>query len=353
MAYRRYWRFRGGKWYGGIATADVVGCNLRCGVCWAWRFAFRSDAGRLLAPSEVAERLAEIARRNGYKYARISGGEPTIAPRHLLAALEEVPRDLTFILETNGILIDDAYARRLAGFPNLAVRVSIKGASPEEFERITLADGRYFHRQLDAIRALVDAGFRPCEEVYPAAMLGLSPEGAEGRLAAELAKIDVELAQCIDDSVPPRGGADEGEAAEAREGVEGIPPALAHRYPYGAGEVAGQADAYAEEEASHDDAGHEERLDPEVRRYSRDQVRGVEQYSAEPYGKSETHEQEAVLEGHDPHQRIRIAEIPELQRYGQRGAGQNAQRKRGQLAQHAVVIEAEPQYYQRNHKRDG
>lgn len=198
VAYRRYWRFRGGKWYGGIATADVVGCNLRCGVCWAWRFAFRSDAGRLLPPSEVAERLAEIARRNGYKYARISGGEPTIAPRHLLAVLEEVPRDLTFILETNGILIDDAYARRLAGFPNLAVRVSIKGASPEEFERITLADGRYFHRQLDAIRALVDAGFRPCEEVYPAAMLGLSPEGAEGRLAAELAKIDVELAQCID-----------------------------------------------------------------------------------------------------------------------------------------------------------
>jgi uncharacterized Fe-S cluster-containing radical SAM superfamily protein len=31
---RKYYRFRGGKWYGGIATADCVGCNLRCVFCW-------------------------------------------------------------------------------------------------------------------------------------------------------------------------------------------------------------------------------------------------------------------------------------------------------------------------------
>ncbi|MGC9115604.1 MAG: hypothetical protein ACP5HH_06350 [Fervidicoccaceae archaeon] len=27
--YRKYYRFRGGRWYGGIATADAVGCNLK------------------------------------------------------------------------------------------------------------------------------------------------------------------------------------------------------------------------------------------------------------------------------------------------------------------------------------
>jgi len=32
---RKYYRFRGGKWYGGIATADCVGCNLRCIFCWS------------------------------------------------------------------------------------------------------------------------------------------------------------------------------------------------------------------------------------------------------------------------------------------------------------------------------
>lgn len=199
VVYRRYWRFRGGRWYGGIATADVVGCNLRCGVCWAWRYAFRTDVGQLYAPAEVAERLASIARPRGYRYVRLSGGEPTIARRHLLAVIGEVPSDLIFILETNGLLIDEEYARELARFPNLVVRVSIKGATPEEFAKITLADGRYFYRQLDAIRALIAAGMRPCEDVYPAAMLGLTPEGGERALQEELAKIDERLAGCIDE----------------------------------------------------------------------------------------------------------------------------------------------------------
>lgn len=35
---RPYYRFRGGKWYKGIATSDVVGCNLRCKFCWSWRY---------------------------------------------------------------------------------------------------------------------------------------------------------------------------------------------------------------------------------------------------------------------------------------------------------------------------
>ncbi|RLG64522.1 molybdenum cofactor biosynthesis protein MoaA, partial [archaeon] len=32
---RKYYRFRSGKWYGGIATADCCGCILKCIFCWS------------------------------------------------------------------------------------------------------------------------------------------------------------------------------------------------------------------------------------------------------------------------------------------------------------------------------
>jgi len=33
---RKYYRFRPAPYYGGIATADCVGCCLRCLFCWSW-----------------------------------------------------------------------------------------------------------------------------------------------------------------------------------------------------------------------------------------------------------------------------------------------------------------------------
>jgi uncharacterized Fe-S cluster-containing radical SAM superfamily protein len=33
---RKYYRFRWAGYYGGIATADCVGCCLRCLSCWSW-----------------------------------------------------------------------------------------------------------------------------------------------------------------------------------------------------------------------------------------------------------------------------------------------------------------------------
>lgn len=196
---RRYFRFRLDRWYGGIATADIVGCNLRCGMCWAWRnSSFRLDVGDFLAPEQVAERLMELAKTRGYTQLRISGGEPTIAADHLIGVLKGVPHDYIFVVETNGILIDDTLARRLAAFPNVVVRVSIKGATPEEFELITMSPRAYFRRQLDAISNLVNAGMAPCRDVYPAAMLGFSTEESARELERALAGIHPKLAECID-----------------------------------------------------------------------------------------------------------------------------------------------------------
>ncbi|MGC8973086.1 MAG: radical SAM protein [Thermoproteus sp.] len=199
---RRYFRFRVDRWYGGIATADVVGCNLRCGMCWAWRnSSFRLDVGDFMRPDAVARRLAEMARSRGLAQLRISGGEPNIAPRHLLAVLKSVPESYTFIVETNGILIDRGLARELAGFPNVVVRVSIKGATPEEFSAITMSPPQYFYRQLDALRNLVEAGMVPCRDVYAAAMIGFSTDDGVRRLKEALGNIHEALAECLDEEL--------------------------------------------------------------------------------------------------------------------------------------------------------
>ena len=200
---RRYYRFRGGRWYGGIATGDVVGCNLRCGFCWSWRAASHVMAkGRFYGPEEVFGRLVSIAERRGYRLVRLSGGEPTLSRRHLMALLSLFDEThYWFILETNGILVgaDASYARELAEHERLVVRVSLKGTSEQEFQKLTLARPEFFEYQLRALENLVEAGLEPGERVYAAVMLSFSmPEGYRA-LRARLAEIHPALAEEIDE----------------------------------------------------------------------------------------------------------------------------------------------------------
>jgi len=103
---RKYYRFRGGKWYGGISTGDVVGCNLRCKFCWSWKYTHTTDKGEFYDPSKAFEKMHSIAKERGYSYVRISGGEPTLSFNHLLELLKLFNEtNLTFILETNGLLL--------------------------------------------------------------------------------------------------------------------------------------------------------------------------------------------------------------------------------------------------------
>jgi uncharacterized Fe-S cluster-containing radical SAM superfamily protein len=170
---RKYYRFRAARFYGGIATADCLGCCLRCVFCWAWnKVADPAGAGAFYEPDEVAHRITAISRKHGFRQARMSGNEPTLARAHLLNLLSLLPRDITFILETNGILLghDRSYVQELASFPHLHVRVSIKGCTEGEFSRLTGAVPAAFGLQLKALEHLVDAGVR----CHPAVMVSFS-----------------------------------------------------------------------------------------------------------------------------------------------------------------------------------
>ncbi|MGD9081606.1 MAG: radical SAM protein, partial [Desulfobacterales bacterium] len=104
--HRKYYRFRPAKFYGGIATADCLGCCLRCKFCWSWpKVISPGRYGRFYSPGQVSTKLTNIALKKGFHQIRISGNEPTIARDHLIKVLELLPKNLLFILETNGILL--------------------------------------------------------------------------------------------------------------------------------------------------------------------------------------------------------------------------------------------------------
>ena len=185
---RKYYRFRSARFYGGIATADCLGCNLRCAFCWAWGQLHQvRKLGQFYGPPEVAARLVDIARKKGFSQVRLSGNEPTLGMAHLLEVLSHLPKDLTFILETNGIILgaEAHWATELAAFPQIFVRVSLKGCNPEEFSLLTGAVPQGFALQLKALEHLLAAGV----DCQAAVMVSFSPAESRERLRQRLAAI--------------------------------------------------------------------------------------------------------------------------------------------------------------------
>jgi len=148
--------------------------------------------GRFYSPKEVARNLSGVARRKGFKQIRISGNEPTLHRSHLLGVLREIPREIHFILETNGILIGDdpSYARDLSRFSNLSVRVSLKGACPDDFRRLTGAKPEGFGLQLKALENLVEEGVH----CYPAVMTNFSSQEEIEKLRRRVEEIHRDFA---------------------------------------------------------------------------------------------------------------------------------------------------------------
>jgi uncharacterized Fe-S cluster-containing radical SAM superfamily protein len=186
---RKYYRFRPARFYGGIGTADCLGCCLRCVFCWSWDKVSAPDHyGQFYSPGQVALRLTNLARKKGFQQVRISGNEPTLARDHLLGVLSKIPPDLLFILETNGILIgyDSSYARDLSRFGNLYIRVSLKGTTEEEFSRLTGANPDGFGLQMQALKNLTQHNVT----AHPAVMVSFSNPEKIKSLRNQLREID-------------------------------------------------------------------------------------------------------------------------------------------------------------------
>ncbi len=194
---RRYYRLvRGGAWYGGIATADCCGCILKCVFCYSDKPRdFPGEVGRFYSPEQIFHALIGYAKKRRYHQLRISGNEPTLCKEHLLKILHLVDTtSFSFILETNGLLIDEEYARDLARFKNLHVRVSLKGTNPDEFSKLTLAEPHYFSYQIDSLKNLSNAGI----SCHPAVMLSISPRENFLQLLQTIHDINPSLASDVE-----------------------------------------------------------------------------------------------------------------------------------------------------------
>ena len=183
---RKYNTFRLEPFYGQIATARGVGCNLQCAFCWINPSKDHPENyGAFYSPQEVYDKLIEISsnrfgRAIMTSLVRISGCEPTLGKEHLLSFLELCKKEINnrrdfrgFLLETNGILLgnDEKYIKALSEFKeHLIVRLSFKAGTPEEFERKTGARKEFFDLPFRALESLKRYGF-----VYRLASMSQDP----------------------------------------------------------------------------------------------------------------------------------------------------------------------------------
>lgn len=98
----------------------TAACNLHCEGCWAGEY---SKADHL--EPELFSRIIDEARQLGIYWIVLSGGEPFCYP-HLLDVVAKHP-DSAFMVYTNGTLIDEKVADRLADLGNLSPAFSLEG----------------------------------------------------------------------------------------------------------------------------------------------------------------------------------------------------------------------------------
>ena len=159
---RRYYRFRFAKFYGGIVTADAVGCNLLCAYCWNYsRNLNPARFGDYYSPSEVAGKLMELAESHDCYQFRISGAEPILGKVTAVHLADIIKRlDGNFIIETNGVMLgaDPSLVEILEALPDIHVRLCIKAHGGFDFEKITGAKAEGLDYQLRAAEELRKAG---------------------------------------------------------------------------------------------------------------------------------------------------------------------------------------------------
>jgi len=194
---RKYYRFRPARYYGGIATADLVGCPFLCAYCWNYARNLHPELSRdrYYSPDEVAKRLLVIMKRKRFNKVRLSGAEPILGEQsfeHLHKILEGIYKAnpvCDFILETNGLLIgcEERFVQGLSQFEGLHIRVSLKGFDEESFEAISGSNGKYFDLPIKGLKNLIRSGIN----AWPAIMYEtFGPEGI-GKINERLKKHEI------------------------------------------------------------------------------------------------------------------------------------------------------------------
>jgi MoaA/NifB/PqqE/SkfB family radical SAM enzyme len=107
-----------------MVVSPSMACNLRCYGCYAGEYNKADDLGE-----QVLERVVNEAKDMGIFLITISGGEPFFS-QDVLRMWKKHP-DILFQVYTNGTLIDEEMAKRLAEYGNVIPCISVEGYEAE------------------------------------------------------------------------------------------------------------------------------------------------------------------------------------------------------------------------------
>ncbi|OFX14094.1 MAG: hypothetical protein A2Z18_00660 [Armatimonadetes bacterium RBG_16_58_9] len=126
-----------------ITISPTGKCNLKCKGCYAADAALRGSQLDFKTLDRILEEKRELW---GSHFTVISGGEPFLwedSGCDLISLAERHPRDV-FMIYTNGTLINDETARRMADVGNMTPAISVEGFEAETDAR----RGKGVHRRI-------------------------------------------------------------------------------------------------------------------------------------------------------------------------------------------------------------
>jgi radical SAM protein with 4Fe4S-binding SPASM domain len=142
-----------------LAVELTSACNQKCTYCYnAWREDDGRGVGALPTP-ELVSVLDRTLAAGTFDHVTFTGGEP-LSRRDLFEVLDVCVRHgVPFQMISNGGLVTDALATRLASYRPLSVQVTLDGPTPEVHDAHVGGDG-HFERALRGIRTLRERGIR-------------------------------------------------------------------------------------------------------------------------------------------------------------------------------------------------
>lgn len=132
-------------------------CNQKCGYCYNdWRDDLSATQG--LAPAELLHTVERAITEVQFDHVTLTGGEPftRVDLFDLLALLER--HSLRALIISNGGMITDDHARRLAPFNPLFVQITLNGPNAELHEAHVGQNHQHFAKTLRGISHLRDHG---------------------------------------------------------------------------------------------------------------------------------------------------------------------------------------------------
>ena len=107
-----------------LVLSPTMKCNLKCFGCYAWQYSKKNDL-----PYDVCNRIVEEANNIGLYFFVITGGEPFCWDK--LYDFLERHNNSFFQIYTNGQLIDNKVAKKLAELGNAVPCISVEGFEKE------------------------------------------------------------------------------------------------------------------------------------------------------------------------------------------------------------------------------